>query len=365
MKNSTSPDIREFRQNEAVDSFLNQGILKAAPRFGKILTSIKIMKRENPKKVLICFPRTTIKTSWTEDFEKWEYTPSEVVYTTFKSLHKFTDDHSFDFFIIDEIHEASRGQLIEMRKIVDRRIKVLALSGTITGKTEKEIFIYADLAPFYDYSIEQAVEEGILTDYKIIIHKVNLSTKPSSRYKDKNGKPLSEKQKFDRYMYVLGQMKKNTSEYFHLELKVINFLQKSITKLVKTKELIEKFKDERILVFCGVTEIADSLGIPAYHSKANEKQKFKDFCSGIGNHLATIKMAQAGVTVLPINKGIINYTSGNPEDGAQKICRFLGLEYDTPDKLAEIHIICSTENFEINRTLTSLQLFDDKKIKFI
>lgn len=357
-------NIREIRQQEAVDSFGNQGVLKAAPRFGKIKTTIDIMKKKDPKRVLICFPRVDIKDGWENDFEKWGYKPENVVYTTFRSLKK---EHTnvWDFVVIDEIHEASRAQLKEMRRFVDTKKPVIGLSGTITNKTEREIFTFADLALFYDYSIERAVNEGILTDYQIIVHKVPLSTLATSKYKDKKGKYLSEKQKLDRYLYVQSGMSKTQPSYFHIDLKIIALFQGSLAKKRKTIELLEKFKDERVLIFCGLTEIADELGIPVYHSKAKEKQIFNDFCNGKGNHLATIKMAQAGVTVLPIDKGIINYTSGNPEDSAQKICRFLGLEYNTPNKKAEIHIICADEPFEIGRIKTALQFFDDDKIQFI
>lgn len=136
----------------------------------------------------------------------------------------------------------------------------------------------------------------------------------------------------------------------------------------KTRQLIQKYPDDRLLVFCGVTEIADKLGIPAYHSKAKEKELFLDFCvggAGGTNQLATIKMMQAGVTINPINKGIVNYMSGNPEDSAQKICRFLGFEYNNPSKKAEVHIVSTNEPFELVRLKTGLAFFDQSKITYL
>ena len=322
------------------------------------------MKREQPSNVLICFPNSDIQTSWEKDFDKWGYKPTNVTYTTFLSLKKHVDG-DWDFFIVDEIHKASNNQLAEIRKLVDRKVKTLALSGTITQKTEKNIFYKADLALVYDYSIELAVKEGILCDYQIYIHKVPLSKVPNGKYVDKKKKPISESEQFSKLMYRLALTKKSSRTYFMCELQAINLIQNSESKLEKTLELIEKFKDERIMVFCGTTDIADKLGIPVYHSKAREKQMFDDFCSGVGNAIATVKMAQAGITVLPINKGIINYTSGSPEDAAQTICRFLGLEYGTPDKKAELHIVCCNESFERIRMLTALQFFDYEKIKWL
>ena len=76
-------------------------------------------------------------------------------------------------------------------------------------------------------------------------------------------------------------------------------------------------------------------------------------------------MMQSGITILPISLGIINYMSGNPEDSAQKICRFLGIEYDNLNKKAEIHIICSNTDFEKKRIETALMFFDENKIKYV
>ncbi len=63
--------------------------------------------------------------------------------------------------------------------------------------------------------------------------------------------------------------------------------------------LLAKHKDERVLVFCGVTKIADSLGIPSYHNKSKEKEVFEDFAEGEGNHLAVVKIGNTGVTYKP------------------------------------------------------------------
>lgn len=362
-QNSVS-EIREKRQEEAAYSFKKQGVIMAAPRFGKIRTSIKIMQREAIKRVLISAPRVDIFTGWDKDFAETGYKPEEVTYTTFNSLHKYNPE-DFDMLIVDEIHEASATKLRAIRKFVDTKMFILGLSGTITDKTEKNIYYAADLALCYSYPISLAVEEGILTDYEITIHKVNLHGKPTGKYTNR-GKDVSEHEKFQSVYFVMDKLKKQKKNYFHLELQLINMLQNSYSKLMKTKQLINQFADERILVFCGTTEIADSLDIPVYHSKAKEKELFQNFCSGVEgfNHMATIKMAQAGVTVLPIHKGIVNYTSGNPEDAAQKICRFLGLEYNTPSKKADIHLVVAEESFELIRIRTALQFFDKSKIKY-
>lgn len=356
-------NIREIRQQEAVDSYYpgGKGIIGACPRFGKIKVSIDIMRRDNPKKVLIAYPRTDIKTSWLNDFKYWGFDGSRVTFTTHQSMKKITEKP--DLIIIDEIQEASYNELKSMVPLV-KSVPTFGLSGTMTEKTTDEIFYTLGLRVCYEYSIEQGVKEGILSDYQIIIHKVPLSTRVTGKYKDKYKKPISEKRKFDNYAYVREKLKKDKKDYFFLEKNMISLLQSSESRRDKTVELLQQFKGERVLVFCGLAEIADSLGIPAYHSKNKDKQLFEDFCNGIGDHMVTIHMMQSGITIKPISKGIMNYTSGAPESSAQKICRFLTKEYNYPDKLAEIHMTVSDEEFELGRLKTALMFFSKSKIKY-
>lgn len=349
-------DIRNIRQQEAIDSYTGNywAMIKAAPRFGKCKVTIEILRKFNMNKILICIPRVDIKESWENDMEKWGWS-GDVTYTTFRSLHKVKD--KYDLVIIDEIHECSPNQLKAIKLLKAK--KLLALSGTITQKTEKEIADLADIYPSYEYTIEQAVEEGILCDYTITLHKVKLDdTKPLHRGR-------SEKAKFFALEKAIEKAKKEEKDTFFLYLQQIQLIQGSISKMEKTKDLLMVYREQRVLGFCGTTEIADQLGAPVYHSKKREKGILEEFCKGKGSpHLITIKMAQAGLTIVPINIGLINYTSGNPEEMAQKICRFLGFEYDNPEKKAEIHIVISDEKFETDRISTALMFFNKEKIKY-
>lgn len=361
-------NIRDIRQQEAAEAYCNYSergaVINAAPRFGKIRASFLICNQIEATKVLLFYPRVDIKDGWEKDSQVWNYDISGWEYSTFRSADKVIGD--FDLIIIDEIHEASVNELKKIAKLT-KNTRVLGLSGTITRKTSDKIENNLGLSVCYRYSIEQAVEEEVLADYIILIHYVPLDNLEKNQ-KSKKGF-ITEKQKFDQLHYVMKEAiktegKEDWDTYFLMERMLINLVQNSISKKEYTRQLLKnQFHDKRVLVFCGTTLIADDLGIPAYHSKNKEKQLFDDFCSGEGLHLATIKMMQSGITIKPINAGIINYTSGNPEDTAQKICRFLGAEYDNPEKKAEIHILCTDEPFQKKRIETSLMFFDKEKIK--
>jgi len=358
--------IREERQEEAVKAYLNSDrrtIINACPRFGKIRVAIEIMKRMNIDHVWILAPRNDIFKGWDDDFEKFGYRPTIVGETTFTSIKKIDTKLRPEFIIIDEPHEMSINQQVALaEKLGDISYLILGLTGTLTNKTKNELYDNLNLDTCYTYPISQGVEEGILVDYQMFIHQVPLDTS----FKEWGVKKrYTEKKWFDLADYLKGESDNPKTKHM-MNLRMINTIQNSMAKAMKTIDLLSEFTGERVLVFCGVTEVADNLGIPVYHSKAREKDIFLDFCVGAGtvNQLATIKMMQAGITITPINKGIINYMSGNPEDSAQKICRFLGLEYSNPGKKAEIHIVSTNEDFELSRLRTGLVFFDPAKITY-
>lgn len=355
-------EIRNRIQQEAFDAWNTGGrksIIKAAPRTGKTRIASKAIL--DYSHVVIIVPRLDIVDGWQDTFyQLWqEKSPSRVDYITTRGIKKLGLGSSNTLYIMDEIHEYSDNQLADLQDISENpNIDIIALTGTLTKKKEERILRKLGLPISYEYSIEEAVRDGILTDYEINIHKV-----PLDRYnriiKSKRGN-ISEKQYFDNISYVIKHLSKNKA---FLEKKLIQVLQTSRSKLKATLSLLDRYKDERVLVFCGQTKIADQLGIPVYHSKTKEKEILNSFCKNLGvNQLATVKMLQAGITIYPIDRGILNYTSGSPETCTQMIARFLAYEWN---KKAKLDILCADEAFETGRITTALQYMDPLKINYI
>jgi hypothetical protein len=182
---------------------------------------------------------------------------------------------------------------------------------------------------------------------------------------DYKGKKRTEKKQFDSYGWVIDQLERQGKNTMFLRLARMRIIQGSLSKLNATKKLLDKHLDERILVFCGTTKIADSLGIASYHSKSSEKQMFQEFAQGQGNHLAVVKIGNTGVTYKPLNKVIINYFDSNAENLTQKINRCMAMEYNNPDKKAYIYIISSNEEVELKWLKKALEFFDKSKINYV
>jgi superfamily II DNA or RNA helicase len=354
--------LRDKRQQEFADVWLENGkhgILNLCPRFGKIYTTINILEKMSKNiNILIAYPDLKIKAAWEEDFKARKYKNPNITYTTHLSIKKHTETH-FDLVVLDEIHLLSEAQMEAVNEL--QYDSILGLTGTLSAQTEETLGLELELAVLATYSIEQAIEEGVITDYEITVITVPLDDMTKRNYK---GKWKTEKKQFDAYGWVIDQMERKRSNTMFLRLARMRIIQNSTAKLQMTKRILEKHKEERILVFCGVTAIADELGIPVYHSKAGDKQVFEDFAKGEGNHLAVVKIGNTGVTYKPLNRVIINYFDSNAENLAQKINRCMAMEYNTPDKKAHIYIICSTEEVEKKWLRKALEFFDNNKIKY-
>lgn len=357
--------LRDQRQKEFAKAWIDggkHGILNLCPRFGKIRTSINAMQEIKPKEVLIAYPDSKIRDSWIADFEELGYDASGVTYTTHLSIHKHKDV-SFDMVIIDEIHLLSEAQIEACKELLENNKVVLGLTGTLSSFTEKTLLEELGLVVVAEYPIKQAIEEGVIVDYEIIVKRVPLDNLGKINY---NGKLKTEKQQFDALSWVIQQNERQGRNTMFLRLARMRIIQNSIAKRNFTKKLLKEHKDERILVFCGVTKIADSLGIPSYHSKKAEKEMFDKFVAGDGiNHMAVVKIGNTGVTYKPLNRVIINYFDSNGENLAQKINRCMAMEYDNPDKKAHIYIVSSDEPVEGNWLKKALEFFDPKKIKYV
>lgn len=356
--------LRDDRQQEFANIWINSGkhgILNLCPRFGKIFTTINIIEKLKPKSILIAYPDNKIKDSWKEDFGKRGYDDSNVTYTTHLSLKKYTEN-MYDLVVLDEIHLLSEAQIEAARELLEININVLGLTGTMTSFTEQTLDDELDLPVVAVYPIEKAIEEGVIVDYEITVIRVPLDNKRKQNYK---GKVRTEKQQFDAYGYVIDSLERQGKATMFLRLARMRIIQNSVAKMEKTREILKKHKDDRVLVFCGVTKIADQLGIPSYHSKKEEKSIFDNFVSGKGKHLAVVKIGNTGVTYKPLNRVIINYFDSNGENLAQKINRCMAMEYDNPEKKAKIYIVSSDEPVELKWLNKALEFFDKNKIKYI
>jgi superfamily II DNA or RNA helicase len=358
MSNTYRDKLQDKWAKEFMSSDRN-GILHLCPRAGKIRTSIRVfcaLHKELKRKprILIAYPDKNIQQSWEDDFINVGYKNENIEYVTHVSLGKHLNK-KYDIIVCDEIHLLSEKQKQNFKVIMKHNPTVLGLSGTLSEKTELELKQELGLSIINEYTLEEAITDGIISDYRINVIKVDLDNSTIIDLK----KSKTEKQKYNALTWVI----ENKGQSLFLNLARMRIIHNSIAKTNKTKDILKNLKQERVLVFCANNKIAKSLGCKVHTSKNNTQIAFEKFISGKGNnHYAVCKIGNTGISFKDLDHIVINAFDSNSENLTQRICRSLIL--DAPGKISNIYIVTSNEKAELRWLDKALEFFKKEKIKY-
>lgn len=356
---------RDEIQNDLSDKFIDggfKGIILAAPRVGKCKITINCLNTKD--KILIAYPEINIKKSWQDDFKKWKFRGKKIKYSTYHSFKKLKD--ACDVLVLDEVHLISQAQMLAIAEYIKTHNiqKIIGLTGTLSDDTRFNLINVLKLHVIVKYSIEEAIRDGVITDYMIDVVTTPLSTNNNIKVKWKGGEFMtSEKKSFDYLSNKIANA--NSNQLKLLRLTRMRMIMKSQSKIDLTKRIINQLSHKRVLVFTGLTDVADSLGIDSYHSKNNNEKAKNDFINGVSSKLAVVKQLNTGVTFKSLDTAIINFFDSNSENMAQRISRIICKEYYNDNKVAHIIIISSTEEVEKRWLDKALSFFDKSKINYI
>lgn len=356
---------RDMLQEEWANSFMKgdgKSILHLCPRSGKIRTSIRIFKKIEKllgakSRILIAYPDKNIQQSWESDFQAVGFDDSNVEYVTHISLAK-VKQNTYDIIVCDEIHLLSANQKTQLNELIkfNRDAYVVGLSGTLSEKTELELRVECKLPVITEYTLDEAINDGIISDYKINVVRVDLDDVTIVDKKKKR----TEKQKYRAITWVI----ENKGQSLFLSLSRMRIVHNSLSKIAMTKRILSKLKDKRTLVFCANNKVAKELGCKVHTSKFHDQDEFEKFIGDTSkhNHLAVCKIGNTGVSFKSLDHIVINAFDSNSENLTQRICRSLIL--DERNKVSTIYIVTSNEKAELRWLEKSLEFFDQNKIKY-
>ena len=366
---------RDIIQKQFAEEFVSngtRGIAYLCPRFGKIKFTLYCITPKD--KVLIVYPETNIKQAWVTDLKKWKFNSKNIAYSTTRSFSKIKT--VYDVLVLDEIHTLSEKQVEDVAAYIKKFDikKVIGLSGTISSDTEQMLLEKLKLPITVRYSIEQAIIDKVISDYRIEVVTVPLRTVKDQEivWNSPQGKKtfmVSEKGSFDRLTQKIAQTQFDTYVNYKnlkmMRLQRMMIIKKSQAKSDATKQLLAKFISKRVLVFTGLTEVADKLGIPSYHSKKEDEVIKDKFLAGKIDKLAIVNKLNTGVTFNALDTAIVNFFDSNSENMAQKISRITCFDYNNEDKCAHIIIVSSNEPQELQWLNKALSFFEPSKIKYL
>ena len=326
---------------------------------GKTLVGLHHIERNTTPlmRVLVVAPKRSIFQSWKDDAVKFnkENLLDRITFTTYLSLNKHTPN-DYQAVYLDEVHsllDSHRGFLQLYKGII------LGLTGTPPkrGYSEKGKLLNEFCPVVYTFKADDAVENGILNDYQIIVHKISLSKDKVYNVK-MNGKYFmtSEEQ---NYVYWSRRIDVGSGNMHMLRVMRMKAMMEYPSKEKYTQLLMEHIK-AKCIVFANTQAQADRLCQYSYHSgNKDSEENLQMFKNGEITKLSTVLQLNEGVNIPNLKQGIIMHAYGNERKSSQRIGRLLRLN---PDDKAIVHILCYVNTIDEKWVKEALEGFDQSKI---
>lgn len=308
--------------------------------------------------ILIVAPKLSIFDSWKSDSEKFKIPLDNVAFTTYLSLNKH-NPANYDILILDECHSLLDNHRSFLGMFNGR---ILGLTGTPPRYIRSEKGeIVSDYCPIlYKYITDDAVEDDILNDYRIIVHKMPLSEENNLLVKTKKGQfYTSERRNYDYWSKRILQSESKKEEQISSVMRMRAMMDFK-TKEYYAKSLLNDIED-KCIVFCNTQEQADRICKYSYHSNNEEaEENLGLFKAGRIDRLSCVLQLNEGINIPELRTGIILHAYGNERKSSQRIGRLLRLN---PDETSLIHILCYEDTVDERWVSEALKDLDDKKIK--
>jgi len=311
--------------------------------------------------VLVVAPKRSILKSWLDEAKKFnlEHLLPHIKFTTYLSLNK--QSLNFDIVYLDECHNLL---FTHEPWLSNFKGKIVGLTGTPpkVASSEKGQMVSKYCPIVYKYITDDAVNDGILNDYEIIVHKFKLDNRKNFMQKTKKGQfPTSELASYNYWTERLLNAN-GGKEVQILRVMRMKALMGFPSKERYAKRLFDTITD-KVILFANTQNQADKLCEHSYHSgnKLSEVNLDK-FKSGEIDKLSCVLQLNEGVNIPNLKQGIIMHAYGNERKSAQRLGRLLRLN---PHEKACVHILCYEDTVDETWVNQALEQYDQTKIKTI
>jgi superfamily II DNA or RNA helicase len=326
---------------------------------GKTLVGLNYIERNSTSlmRILVVAPKKAIFQSWKDDAVKFgmQHLLNRIVFTTYLSLNK-KDPKDFDIVCLDECHsllDSHRG-FLQLYKG-----KVLGLTGTPPRykDSEKGKLVQEFCPVVYTFKADEAIENGILNDYQIIVHELYLSKEKNYKVETKNKSFMASE--YDNYNYWSNRLDTGSGPVHIMRVMRMKALMEYPTKEKYAKLLFNNI-DSKCILFANTQNQADKLCSHSYHSNSpRSEENLELFKKGTILKLSCVHQLSEGINIPNLKQGIIMHSYGNERKFSQKLGRLLRLN---PDDKSIVHILCYKDTVDEKWVKDALEGFDQSKI---
>ena len=348
-------------QKSIVDSLPSNsyGRLLLAPRVGKTRLVILYIKREKPKKILWVTPTTKLaEEDIPREFVIWKAKRYLDVLrtTTWKSLHKVKGE--YDLIVLDEDQHISEMNSLPLRDGSLSGKSILSMTGTPT-KDEDKIYTYKNmgLKTLYEISINQAVDIGLVSDYKINVLTSDIIPEFKVYAGGKNKFLVTEKSNYAKQTELI---KSSGYNIFRI-LSRVRAIQNSPTKLCMIKSVLDHLPGRKV-IYAPSIKISKELCQFTYNGNTNTKH-LDMFIKEEINCISMVNKGGTGYTFKNVDHFLIMQCDKNTNGlTSQKITRAL---LSQEGYKATIWLFCLTDTVDKHWVDSVLESFDLSKVEFL
>lgn len=329
---------------------------------GKTLLGLKHMDeiyRAGGRRFLVVAPKRSIFQSWKDDAAKFglSHLLPYVKFSTYIGLPKQKTDYQVIY--LDECHSLLYSHQSFLSKYEGN---ILGLTGTAPKweNSEKGVMVNTYCPMVYEYIVDDAVGDGILNDYRIIVHPIKLNAARTFQKKNRAGGTWMTSELND-YQYWTGRIDAATTPKSEQIARVMRMkaMQTYPSKSEYARKLLQA-QTEKCILFCNTIDQAHQLAAHSYTSKNSKSEKNLElFKQGEIDKLSCVLQLSEGINIPGLKAGIIMHSYGNERKASQRIGRLLRLN---PDDCAEMHILCYQGTVDEKWTKQALEDFDQSKI---
>jgi superfamily II DNA or RNA helicase len=338
--------------------------LEVSMRVGK--TRIGLMNLQSrwfPRiRALVVAPNKPIFKSWKDEVDKMGIPQIGecIKYSTYRSLPKLNPG-DYDIVYLDEYQAILP---VHEKFLAPYKGMILGLTGTGPKEYTTKGKLIAKYCPVvYRYTVNSAVNDGILNNYRVFIHLLDLETRKIYKQTSKHGGHWwsSEREVYD-YWNDKVEYAINAFDKYQANIMLLKHMKSFPTKMEYAKLLMEYIK-HKVIVFANTKEQADEICQYSYHSGNPEsKDNLQLFIDDIITKMSCVMQLSAGVTIYGLKACVIMHAYANNNQLAQRLARCLGLE---SDEVADIHILGYRDTVDIPWILNALEGLDQNKIRYI
>jgi superfamily II DNA or RNA helicase len=326
---------------------------------GKTLVGLLHIERNTSElhNVLVVAPKKSIFQSWSDDAVKFgkQDLLKRITFSTYIGLSK-RDPNEYDYIYLDECHSL----LDSHRTFLDvYKGGILGLTGTPPKhRSSEKGMIVAQFCPVvYTFKADDAIENGIINDYQIIVHELKLDEAKNYQVEMKTKSFITSEK--ENYRYWGNRIDLGQGPLQMLRVMRMKAMMEYPSKEKYTKKLMENV-NSKCIVFANTQEQADRLCRFSYHSgNKNSEDNLISFKEGKITKLSCVLQLNEGINIPNLRQGIIMHAYGNERKASQRIGRLLRLN---PDDKAIVHILCYMGTVDEKWVKDALEGFDQSKI---